>query len=364
MTIRPRSSLLNPALQRPSALDSVPRNGEHLWLDKNENLDPELMALARDVLTSIPLFSLATYPEAGELYRKLGSWVGVSPDSLLLTPGSDGAIRLVFEAFVEPGDAVIYTNPTFAMYPVYGQMFGADVHEVSYERTAAGPYLDVSKIVDILRLRKPKLLCLPNPDSPTGTIIKPELLRELLNECELAGTVLLVDEAYHPFYAWSAVPWTVSSPNLIVARTFAKAWGAAGFRIGYAVAQPATIALLHKMRPMYEVSTLAVEFMSRMMENASAVSKAVDRIIDGKNFFSQQMRSMGFEVLPTEGNFMHVRFGDAGPAVHAALANRVLYRASFAQPALAGYSRFTVGPRAIMARVVDLIKHSAGKSAA
>jgi histidinol-phosphate aminotransferase len=363
MTIRPRSSLLNPALRRPSALDSVPRNGEQLWLDKNENLDPELMALARDVLASIPLCSLATYPEAGELYRKLGRWVGVSPDSLLLTPGSDGAIRLVFEAFVEPGDAVVHTSPTFAMYPVYGQMFGADVHEVTYERTAAGPYLDVSKIIEILRLQNPKLLCLPNPDSPTGTVIKPQVLRELLDECELAGTVLLVDEAYHPFYAWSAVPWTLNSPNLIVARTFAKAWGAAGFRIGYAVAQPSTIALLHKMRPMYEVSTLAVEFMSRMMDNAAAVSKTVGRINDGKEFFAEQIRSMGFTVLPTEGNFMHVAFGELGPAVHAALADRVLYRATFAQPSLAGYSRFTVAPRAIMARVVDLIKQATEKSA-
>jgi histidinol-phosphate aminotransferase len=362
MTIRPKSALLNPDLQRPSALNSVPRSVDRLWLDKNENLDPELLALTRDVLMSIPQTALATYPEAGELYRKLGHWASVSPDSLLLTPGSDGAIRLVFEAFVEPGDAVVYTSPTFAMYPVYSQMFGAKVHEAVYERTTAGPYLDVSKIVEILRSSKPKLLCLPNPDSPTGTIQAPHVLRELLAECESAGTVLLVDEAYHPFYAWSAVPWTASSPNLIVARTFAKAWGAAGLRIGYAVALPKTIALLHKMRPMYEVSTLAVEFMSRMMDHASAVSNVVARINDGKAFFAAQMRSLDFDVLPTEGNFTHVAFGESGPLVHAALANRVLYRAAFAQPALTGYSRFTVGPRATMARVADIIKQAVGKS--
>ncbi len=242
-----------------------------LWLDKNENLDPELMALTREVLASIPPSALGTYPEAGELYRKLGRWVGVSPESLLLTPGSDGVIRLVFEAFVEPGDSVVHTSPTFAMYPVYCRMFGADVHEVHYERSPAGPYLDVLKIIETVRRIKPKLLCLPNPDSPTGTILAPDVLRGLLAECESAGTVMLLDEAYHPFYSWSAVPWMADSPNLIVARTFAKAWGAAGLRIGYAVAQPSTIELLHKMRPMYEVSTLAVEFMSRMMDHASAV---------------------------------------------------------------------------------------------
>jgi histidinol-phosphate aminotransferase len=361
MTIRPRKSLLNPALQRPSALQSVPRSSDLLWLDKNENLDPELLALTQEVLASIPPSALGTYPEAGELYRKLGRWVGVSPESLLLTPGSDGVIRLVFEAFVEPGDAVVHTSPTFAMYPVYSQMFGADAHEVVYARSPAGPYLDASKMVAIVRRTKPKLLCLPNPDSPTGTILTPDVLRGLLTECEAAGTVMLVDEAYHPFYSWSAVPWIAASTNLIVARTFAKAWAAAGLRIGYAVAHPSTIELLHKMRPMYEVSTLAVEFMTRMMDYASAVSKAVDRINEGKEFFAAQMRSLGFAVLPTEGNFTHVEFGESGPAVHAALAGRVLYRAAFAPGALAGYSRFTVAPPVIMAQVVDLIKRAVGR---
>ena len=358
MTTRPKSALLNPALKRPSALDSVPRDPGQLWLDKNENLDPELMALSREVLSRIPVSALSTYPEAGELYRKLGRWAGVSPESLLLTPGSDGAIRLAFEAFVESGDAVVHTSPTFAMYPVYAQMFGAEVHEIEYQRSAAGPYLEAAKIIDTLRKTKPKLLCLPNPDSPTGTVLQPKVLRELLAECESAGTVMLIDEAYHPFYAWSALPWIASSPNLIVARTFAKAWGAAGLRIGYAAAHPTTIALLHKMRPMYEVSTLAVEFMSRMMDHAAAVAAAVERINEGKEFFAGQMRSLGFSVLPTEGNFTHVVFGDTGPVVHAALKGRVLYRAEFSHPALAGCSRFSVAPRATMAQVVELIKHA------
>jgi histidinol-phosphate aminotransferase len=347
---------LNPELQRPSALKSKPRDLDHLWLDKNENLDPVLMELSRQVLREIPPWGLATYPEAGEIYRKLARWMGVSPEALLLTPGSDGAIRLTFEAFVEDGDAVIHTAPTFAMYPVYSQMFGAAVRRIEYERTEAGPRLDPARIVQSVRDLKPKLLCLPNPDSPTGTVLAAEVLREILAECEEAGTVFLVDEAYHPFYEWSAVPWTEHSRHLVIARTFAKAWGAAGLRVGYAVGHPETIALLHKMRPMYEVSTLAVEFMSRMLDRTAEMLQAVARINEGKVFFAEEMRALGFKVLPTEGNFTHVAFGEAGPAIHAALANRVLYRASFADPCLTGYTRFTVAPRAIMAQVADLIK--------
>lgn len=318
------------------------------------------MALSREVLLEIPSLALATYPEAGETYRKLSHWIGVSPEYLLLTPGSDGAIRAVFETFVEHGDAVIHTVPTFAMYPVYSQMFGAKAHTTEYSRGDDGPCLDTAAIIKALREHKPKLLCLPNPDSPTGTILAPDVLREILAECEAVGAVFLLDEAYHPFYEWSAVSWTETSRNLIVARTFAKAWGAAGLRIGYAVAHPETIAFLHKMRPMYEVSTLAVEFMSRMLDKTTEMARAVARINDGKAFFVEEMRSLGFKVLPTAGNFVHVAFGEQGGAIHAALSNKVLYRAAFDHPCLVGYSRFTVAPRAIMAQVVDLIKPVAG----
>jgi histidinol-phosphate aminotransferase len=355
MSIRPRKSLLNPQLQRPSALNSKPRDPALLWLDKNENLDPTLASVLVDVIAGLPPTALTTYPEAGELYRKLARWVGVTPDSLLLTPGSDGAIRLTFEAFVEPRDVVIHTIPTFAMYPVYSLMFGAEVRTAEYQRSDSGPRLDFAALIDAVRTHRPKLLCLPNPDSPTGAVVQPNELREILTECEAAGTVLLLDEAYHPFYDWSAVSSTAASQNLIVARTFAKAWGAAGLRIGYAVAHPETIALLHKMRPMYEVSTFAVDVMSRMIDKAEEMTRAVGRIVEGKAFFGQAMRTCGFDVLPGEGNFIHVAFGDRGQAVHAALAGKVLYRVHSDHPSLAGFSRFSTGPRQIMERVADLI---------
>ncbi len=362
MTIRPRRALLNPKLQRPSALNSVPRPADKLWLDKNENLDPELMALTRSLLEGLPSITLPTYPEAGELYRKLGAWAGIEPEYLLFTPGSDGAIRLVFEAFVEHGDRVIHTTPTFAMYPVYSQMFGADVTPIEYRRGSEEPCLDTDALVAGIGRLEPKLVCLPNPDSPTGTVVAPDVLRRILAACESAGAVLLLDEAYHPFYEVTALPWTRQSRNLVIARTFAKAWGVAGLRIGYAAAHPETIALLHKMRPMYEVSTISLDFMARMLDHAPAMAAAVARIREGKAFFVEEMRTCGFPVIPTHGNFSHVAFGDRGPAIHKALAPRVLYRAGFDHPSLAGYSRFTVAPRPIMSEVAGIVRSVVGVS--
>jgi histidinol-phosphate aminotransferase len=356
VSIRPRKSLANPELWRPRALDAKPRSPGALWLDKNENFDPDLLAVGHEVLRQIPATALASYPEAGELYRKLAPLVGVAPEQLLLTPGSDGAIRLIFEAFVEHGDGVVHTDPTFAMYPIYGQMFGADVLSVGYRPSETGPELDPDLIVTAVRRHRPKLVCLPNPDSPSGTIVSADVLRMLLSECEAAGAILLVDEAYYPFHDWSAVAWTATSPNLVIARTFAKAWSAAGLRIGYAVAHTDTISVLHKMRPMYEVGALAVEFMTRMLDRHSEMLTSVARIKDGKAYFVDAMRAFGLRVLPTRANFVHVAFGERASAVHAALADKVLYRAATDHPCLAGYSRFTVAPRPVMARVVELIR--------
>lgn len=361
MSIRPRKSILNPALCRPNALNSIPRDKEALWLDKNENLDPELLLISQRVLASISPNAIATYPELGELYRRLAKWVNVTPDSLLITAGSDGVIRSVFEAFVEQGDEVAHTFPTFAMYPVYSQMFGANTTILEYVRLNDEPYLDIKLVLAVLRAQKPKILCLPNPDSPTGTVFSAEEMLEILLASEASGTLLLLDEAYHPFYEWSGVPWTQRSRNLIVARTFAKAWGAAGMRIGYAVGHPETIALMHKMRPMYEMSTIAVEFIEKMLDFIDAMEASVARMREGKIFFSREMGLLGFKVFSTKGNFIHIAFGERANDIHLALEEgKVLYRKSFEHPSLAGYSRFTISNMPEMSKVVNLIKKAIG----
>jgi histidinol-phosphate aminotransferase len=352
---------MNPNLKRPSALESKPRAQDSLWLDKNENLDSKLLTITAEVLELIPKTSIATYPEAGELYRKLSKWVDVEPTALLLTPGSDGAIRLTFEAFIEDKDFVLHTTPTFAMYHVYSQMFGASEIETEYTSVNGKPFLDVAKVLKLIREHQPKLVCLPNPDSPTGTIISKEDLQKILTACEEFECILLVDEAYHPFYELSVVPWTKTSKNLLVARTFAKAWGAAGLRIGYLVGNPETITLIHKMRPMYEVSTVAIEFITIMLDKVSEMQSSVLRIQKGKTFFQHEMRKLDYDVLETEGNFIHVGFKGDQAIINGALAGHVLYRGTSDHISLAGYSRFTAAPVDVMSKVVDFIKEASSK---
>lgn len=361
MPVQPVPPLRNPALVRPESQRSVPRPEDRLWLDKNENLDPELLASNEGLLRAMPARDLATYPEPAVLYAKLAAWIGVTPSSLILTPGSDGAIRLTFEAFIREGDVVAHTFPTFAMYPVYCQMFGADPRPVAYRRGAGGPELGRDEILAHLDRHRPKLFCLPNPDSPTGTVLAESDLRAVVEHCEAMDTVVLVDEAYHPFHRPSCTTWTRDHRNLVVARTFAKAWGLAGLRIGYAVGHPETIAWYHKLRPMYELGAFSIAFMERAMDNVGRMEKSVARIADGKAHFVQRMRALGFDVPRTEGNFQHVAFGASAPAVHAALEGKVLYRRDFADECLRGYSRFSVAPRELLEPVIGIIERATSK---
>lgn len=357
MGINPKPALLNPLLTRPNWESSIPRSTQYMWLDKNENLDAELLALSTSILRMVPSETVATYPEFGPLYRKLAAWVGVDPDALLLTPGSDGVIRMAFEAFVREGDVVLHTKPTFAMYPVYCQMFGATAVALEYRRGSNGPELFLDEIKNKIRSARPRLFCLPNPDSPTGTMVSPPELNEIVECCAETNTLILVDEAYHPFYDKSCVNWTEVYPNLIVARTFAKAWGLAGLRIGYAVANPSTLAFLHKMRPMYEVNTVAAVVVEKMLDHVEAMEASVKRLNEGKQFFLNEMKRLGFNVFSGYGNFLHVAFGEEADLVHATLADKVLYRQDFREVCLKGFSRFSSTTKERFKLLVDVIEN-------
>lgn len=354
--LQPRSSLLDPDLQRPDWQTMPDRPSGLQWLDKNENLDPQLLNVTTRVLSELDPLTLATYPECAGLYRKLAKWLDLAPDFILLTPGSDGAIRLTFEAFVNEGDSVVHTVPTFAMYSVYSKMFGAQVEPLVYDRGASGPHLSVDKILSHISRVRPRLFCLPNPDSPTGTVLPPEEIRTIVDLCSNIGTVALIDEAYHPFYRCSCVDWTREYRNLIVARTFSKAWGLAGLRIGYAVGHPDIIKFMHKLRPMYEVSTISIVFMERMLDYVGEMEASVGRLNAGKSFFMEQMMALGFEVLPTEGNFALVAFGPKGETVHRALVDKALYKTDFQESCLKGCSRFSSTTVDGFKSIVDTIK--------
>ncbi len=351
----PRPAIADAGLVRPDWTVESRRDPGMLWLDKNENTDPELIAVVAQVVAGLPNHAQHAYPESGPLYHKLAAWLSLRPENLLLAAGSDGAIRAAFEAFVSPGEVVIHTGPTFAMYGVYCRMYGAEAHAVDYRPSEAGPLLDVENLLAAIGDHSPRLVCLPNPDSPTGTVFDQDAMRAIIEAAGAVGAVMLVDEAYHPFHADTVLPWIKDYPHLMVTRSTGKAWGLAGFRIGYAAAAPDLTRTLHKVKSMYETGTMAMAVFEAMLDRVDAMEASVRRLLAGKALFAEAMRGLGLDVLEGNGNFIHVAFGPHAEDVHAALADIAYYRRDSAEPCLAGFSRFTVTTPELLRPVIDSI---------
>lgn len=352
----PRAPIMDAELVRPDRANEGARDPKLLWLDKNENPDPEVALLISRVLAKVPATALYAYPELGPLYRKLAAFLNVGPDRLLLTAGCDGAIRAVFEAYIDPGDVVVHTQPTFVMYTVYARMYGARSVTLEYRPSNAGPILNGDAVLDTVLRVRPKLVCVPNPDSPTGTVIEPGTLRRIIEAAGQVGAIILIDEAYHPFYEHTVLPWVDEYPHLVVARTFAKAWGLAGLRIGYAAACPALTVFLHKVRPMYEVNGVAAAVVERMLDFGSEVLAGAQRINAGRDAFYSAMTELGLPTHRSHGNFVHVAFGPHAAAVHAGLKDLVLYRQDSREPCLRGFSRFTAARVEVLLPVIDRVR--------
>ena len=355
-TPMPRLEVAGSTLMRPDWTTGSYRKRNMLWLDKNENSDPILSEVTSRILATVSREVLYSYPENVNLYKKLADHLHLDPSNLLLTAGSDGAIRSAFEAYISPGDVVIHTQPTFAMYSVYSRMYGADAQPVEYLPSSDGPKLSEERIIDAVKKKHPKMVCLPNPDSPTGTVLTKKELRAIVAAAGEVGALILVDEAYYPFHKETIIQWVKEYPHLVVARSTGKAWGLAGLRIGYAAANSEVTKILHKVRPMYEVNTIAVTMMEKMLDYHDEMLASVRRLEEGKQLFIKEMRSLGFRVLDCHGNFVHVSFGNYEEEIHLELSSLVYYRRSFNDPCLQGFSRFSAATPEIFKPVIDSIK--------
>jgi histidinol-phosphate aminotransferase len=311
------------------------------------------------VFHSISIKSIYGYLDLSFLYEKLAGLLDVDPHNLLLSHGSDGVIRSVFEVFINRGDKVLITSPTFIMYEIYAKIYGAKLIEVNYSASDSGPILDFDLFLNTVKKTRPKLVCFPNPDSPTGVALNVKQLQQLISTCKEIEAIVLIDEAYYPFCDTTALKWINKYSNLVIARTFAKAWGLAGLRIGYAIGGKRIINLLHKVRPMYEVSSVAAEIVNKTIDYHDEVLRSVHRLKAGNGYFLDRMSKIGFPVFEGSGNFSLVKFGNNSNHIHSLLKDIVLYKQSFDHPALSGYSRFSSAPISTMKVIADKIEEAA-----
>lgn len=322
-------------------------------MDKNEFIPCWPEDWFRDFIPRLRPEHLSVHPELGPLYEGIERVLGFKRDKVTVTAGSDAAIRSAFEVFVDPGDEVVILSPTYAMYYIYARIYKASLVEVHYEE---GPRLDTECLLDALSPRT-KLVAIANPNSPTGTVIEQDDLDRLIKRASELGAAVLVDEAYYPFYEGNMADSVDLFDNLIVTRTFSKAAGLAGMRVGFAFSNSRITGMLFAVKPMYEITTIAALLAEYVLENYERVFEYARLTREGKEYLADYFRLKGYEVYPGFANFIHVDLGERKEKIVSFLKKRrVLFKETFDMPGLRHFSRFTVGPKESLHPVIDIFE--------
>ena len=319
---------------------------DKLRLDFNENPIGCSPAVRR-ALAKLSAASISAYPEQETVRRKAASYFGVRPGELLLTNGTDEALSLVVNTFVESGDRVLFVEPTYAMYRFYAELAGAHVVAPRYDAEMRFPWHDV-----LAELRKsPRVCFLPNPNSPTGNLLSHGELRRILKAA--TRTMVVIDEAYFEFSGVTVIPWIRRHRNLIVTRTFSKTTGLAGLRLGCIFANPELAAAMRKAQSPYPVNVAALAAAEAAMRDRGFCARTVREVRRGRRELERGLARLGVKSFPSAGNFLLVYFGARAKQIVAALKRKgILIRDRSSDFGGDGYVRITLGTLAQTRRLL------------
>ena len=328
---------------------------QYIGLDRNERVAPLpdwFMDRIREAVTSQ---LLTWYPVQDALERELSQHLDLPEVQLLLTPSGDSAIRSLCHAYVRPGDGMVMLEPSYAMFPVYARMFDARAVSIPYDADL------VLKTELLLESVVPgvRLLFIANPNQPTGTLVDEGVLKEVLRRAAVVNALVVMDEAYYPFSHVTALPWIDAHPNLVVMRTFSKAAGLAGLRIGFLAGHADVIANLYKVRVMNDMNSFAMLCAAEVLKYPEIVDDYVAEVEEGGRYLAKQLSQLGLTVFPTHANFLLIRVAPrCRPAqlVEDLKGRGFLVKALGDYPSVEGCIRVTLGPRALMVEFVDALR--------
>ena len=295
---------------------------------------------------------IATYPEYAAPTRKIARYFRVQPGELALTNGGDDALRVFFDTFVEPHSQVLICEPTFPMYRYYAEIAGARVHSLRY-----GPNMEfpLDAALDALRM-KPRVFFLANPNNPTGTLVGKEVIRKLLRAA--THSVVVMDEAYAEFSGLTVVPWIRKYSQLFVARTFSKAEGLAGLRLGAVLGRRDSLALVRRALPPYPVNIAALAASVAAVEEGTSIARYVSDVKRLRTWFAQELEKRNVRVYPSAANFLVADFGKAGPAFFRKLARHGILVRERSHDLGPGFARITIGTEAELKKLLRLFERN------
>jgi histidinol-phosphate aminotransferase len=308
-----------------------------LRLDFNENTlacSPKV----RDVLGKISAGALTRYPEREPVEAIVAAHVGVKAEQLALTNGVDEAIHVLFETFLEAGDELLLPVPTYTMYEVYASATDARIVAVQAAEDLAFPF---ERLLAAITPRT-KIIAIANPNSPVGSVATRAQLLALAERAPHA--VLLVDEAYYHFHGETLIDLVGAVPNLVVARTFSKAYGLAGLRLGLLAGPVELMRWVRRVLSPYSVNSLALACLPPALEDTEYLDWYVGEVLAARGEFEAALDVAGVRRWPSRANFVLVEIGaQHGEFVRLMRDAGVLVRDRSSDPGCDGLVRITIG---------------------
>ena len=273
------------------------------------------------------LSDLHRYPDAShfEIKRKLSKHFNLAPEQFVIGHGSNDIIEFIIRTFSSPGDNLVMSEAGFAIYDVYGKICGLEVKKAKPRGEKSGPEFsefqfdleEMAKLVD----EKTRIVFIDNPNNPTGTTLSGDEVEAFLEKVKgYENCVVVLDHAYEEYVDLVDYPDGVDLvkkfPNLLVMRTFSKAYGLAGLRIGYAYGNPELIFYLNQMRPPFNVSSLAVAAGIAALDDVEHLNQTVALNKKVLSFYYSELDEMELSYPKSQGNFVMVDIGSSGSAAY------------------------------------------------
>ena len=322
-----------------------------LRLDRNEKVDLWPKNFIYNILKKKPSSFFSTYPEIVNLYKKISKINKVKVDQILITSGIDGSIKNLLSLLTKPNDLIAVLSPTYMMYEVYSKIFKLKLFKIGYTKDYEVKKNELDKFFKL----KPKFLFIPNPNQPIeNTFGKKELIK-LAKRCKKINCFLVVDEAYYHFGSQTAAPLIKKFNNVIVLRTFSKAFGVPSIRAGYTLSNKDNMQIISKARIAHELSSVSIAVAEYLLDNYSLVKKNCKKITYSRKIIKKKLKELGLRCRSQFGNYVLIKFNNFDEAVSVVnfLRKKLIYVKGPYQKPLDSHINISIGPLTVMKRFLS-----------
>ena len=334
----------------PYVAGEQPKDNEYIKLNTNESpfsLSENALKYAKEALSKTNLYP---DPDCRDLHKEIAGLLGISPDEVMATNGSDEILNFAFMAFCDKENPAVFPNITYGFYKVFAQINGVPYEEIPLKDDFT---VDISDYIGIN-----KNIFIANPKAPTGIALSVSQIEKIV--ASNPENIVVIDEAYVDFGGESCVPLIKKYDNLLVTQTFSKSRSMAGARLGFGAACPALIADLinikYSTNP-YNVNSVTAALGIGVLKDEETTQKNCGEIIKNREYTASELKKLGFYITNSSTNFLFAKSDKiGGQKLYEELKKRGILVRHFSAKEIADYNRITIGSKEQMEALIKTIK--------